>query len=673
MSRRRSGIAVVLFLGALAGCAGPQPAPSASEGGTLGSSGITRVETLAIDRLARGSAQPNIIKLRRPLVDEQRNRVYFTGTLTPWLGVINTTTDQIVDAIDLGLHGYLSKQLALNPSTGILYFTTIEDQRLYRLDPVTRQRSAPVDVKGGGALSVDGVNDRVYAAAQGEIRVYDGNLALQRTLGGVQVLSLEVAPATSRLYVTTRGQFPEVKVFDTATLAELASYSMPGGLVPRFITTAGGRIYVSCDPQAVVIVDEASGQMRSTSLPANVGATAVLGGVLYVMTGYPYRAGYLPGADGAYGFVEVLDATTGARRATVQGGLQADGFDLHGAAGKLYIGNTGDSYIDVFELSTLTRSKRIDTATSLEDIVVRPSDGALVVRNRLGGGNSLLLVKNGVVSEAPAPGNWPSATLLDPSSGLVYSLSHYESSVAAFDAQTLAPQPAIPLGVPRLRTDALSTAALDASAHRLYAALPELGQLVAVDLVTRTAGAPVAVPGFDTATADGPGLMQLAVNSRLGRVYLFAPRMKKLFVYDSALALLRATDLSTALGSATGSVTLGQVFSDDGAGRLYVGALALDAEGTNVVARLPEGDKVVAADAAGNRLYAVSFVSPSAPAANDGHERLVELDPSSFAVLRRFDLLPIDTVKSAFGFDFARGLAYAGYFETGTLDVLRLR
>ena len=641
---------------------------------TLDLSGaIARVQTIEVDRLARNTDKPAILKLRRPQVDSQRHRAYVGGTVTPYLGVIDTNSGAIVDTIDLKIHGYLSKQLNLDTATGVLYLTTLEDQKLFRLDPDAKLISAPVDVRAGGALTVDSVNHRVYATAAGEIRAYDADLK-QVPQGSIKVNGahdIAVVPADNRLYATISGPPAQVKAFDTTTATEVKSYSLPAGIRAKSVTVDGGRIYVGCAPKCVVIVDAATGATRRVDLPAEVGGAQVWNGSLYVMTGYPFPAGYLPDADGAFGVVEVLDAVTGARKSTIRAGLQADGFGIDEQTGKMYVGDTGDSYVDIFDLATGTRTQRIDTATSIEDIAIRASDGAVVVRNRLGGGDSLLLVKDGAVSAAPSPGNWPCKTLLDDRQGVVYSLSHYDSSIAAFDFASLASRAKIDLGVAKLRTDGLSTMAFDSQARKLYAALPELAQIVSVDLGSQRPEAKVTVAGFDAKT-DGPGLMQVAVNSKLGRVYLFSAPQKKVLVYDRALTLLRELDLSAGYKAAIGGDPLDLLFSDDDAGILYVGSLAYDAEARESLGRLPETTKVIAVYLPGNRLYAVDFVRPSRSGANDGHERLVELDRSTRTVLRRFDLVAFDVVKSTFAIDFDRGLAYVGYFETGALDVLRI-
>ena len=179
------------------------------------------------------------------------------------------------------------------------------------------------------------------------------------------------------------------------------------------------------------------------------------------------------------------------------------------------------------------------------------------------------------------------------------------------------------------------------------------------------------VPGFDVARAEGPGLLQLAVNERRGRVYLFSPKQLSLFVYDRSLALLRTTVLPQEATAAAGSMLDG-VTSDDANDRLFLLSMILDAEGEQVTGSLPDGDRVVALYPEGDRIFAAKAVARSSPAAADGHDRLVEIRAPTLEVLRNFDLSPYDVVKTTFGFDFERNLAFAGYFETGVIDVLRI-
>ena len=140
------------------------------------------------------------------------------------------------------------------------------------------------------------------------------------------------------------------------------------------------------------------------------------------------------------------------------------------------------------------------------------------------------------------------------------------------------------------------------------------------------------VPGFDVARAEGPGLLQLAVNERRGRVYLFSPKQLSLFVYDRSLALLRTTVLPQEATAAAGSMLDG-VTSDDANDRLFLLSMILDAEGEQVTGSLPDGDRVVALYPEGDRIFAAKAVARSSPAAADGHDRLVEIRAPTLEVL----------------------------------------
>jgi hypothetical protein len=115
-----------------------------------------------------------------------------------------------------------------------------------------------------------------------------------------------------------------------------------------------------------------------------------------------------------------------------------------------------------------------------------------------------------------------------------------------FDLSTDALVTTIPLGTQRARTDALSTMAMDHSLGKLYAVMPELGTLTAVN--ADGAGAPVivTVAGFTpNPQGGGPGQLQMAVNESLGRVFVFIADAKRLNIYDgNTLVLLTYSTIS---------------------------------------------------------------------------------------------------------------------------------
>lgn len=619
------------------------------------SGSMSRVETRALDQSVRHTTQPDILKVRNPAVDEQRRRIYFSGTLSPNLGVIDKTTNQIVDSIDVGVHGYLSKHLAVNSATGIIYFTTLEDQRLYRADPVSKSVPTAISLGGGGGLVVDDVNDRVFAVGLNEVRIYDGMLNLQSRLTATGANDIRLSGA--RLYVIQSGN--SVNVYDVSNVSNitlLRSLALPAGVRGRFLAVADGSVYVGCDPKTVVVMTDASPtQTRSFTVSESTAGIAVAEGSLFVLTGYPYLPGYLPQDNGSFGFVEIYDATTLNHLRTIKTGLEGAGMTVSGTGSeaRMYIANTGDSTLAVYNISGDLLSA-VDTGTSIENLVVRPSDGAVIAANRIGG-STLVVVSGNSSTEVPA-GNWPTKILTDEQQGVLYALSHFESSVWAFDLATLTHINTYKLGVQPLRTDALATMAIDATNRRIYVALPELGQVAALDLATGVAGTAVSIAGLNASQVHSPGALHVAANGKLGLVYVLSTLQKMIFVYDSALSPVSQLDLS-----ATGYTDppLDGVVVDEVAGKVYVGTLILDAQATTVSGQLPVSGKVIGISAPVDRLYVSS-----------GAGSITEIERSSLTVKRHFDLLPIEGIASVFAFDFNRGLAYVGYFD-GRLDVIR--
>ena len=278
-------------------------------------------------------------------------------------------------------------------------------------------------------------------------RAPNRHLRRKQTDGSIvgSFLDVEVVPSIGRLYASVAPA--TVKARDDEPYG-IASYTLPG-LMARFITATSGKIYVTCAPKSVVMIDPHTSSMTTITFDNETGNTSVFGGSLYVMTGYPFRAGTQPNADGAYGIVEVVDAATGAKQTSFYSGLQSDGMAIHASSAKMYIANTGDSYVDVVDLTTHARSKRIDSATSIEDIIVRPSDGALVVRNPRGG-NSLSSSMEGAWQRSVS-GNWPTRPCSNEDQYSPYAQPSRKQGVG-FDIETLGSISSVSLGVARLRS-----------------------------------------------------------------------------------------------------------------------------------------------------------------------------------------------------------------------------
>lgn len=652
-------------------------ASSCGGGGSNGQSSsqpqVPPVSKIPIHSLVTGSSFPDIVKLGNIVVDENRRRAYFAASLSRYIGVVDIDSLQMTGTIDSRVDGFVSRHLSLNPGTGILYMFVIETSRLYRIDPASGSVSSPITV--GRLPAFDMSANRLYISeSPDKIRIYNDQLQAVDVITGVTSPGeIFIDSAQGKLYLVNSAQPPQagVSVYNLSTKQFIRKYSMPAGCdgLPKGIHVAGGKIYVNADTSkhSLNIIDENSGAGTSIALAEHGLQMETYGGRLYQMTGYPYYAGYLPNADGSFGILEVRDVNTGNKIMDIQTDLEALYFDIDQSSGRLFYTATGRGIVGVINLADHSTIKKIDVATTIEDVVAHPVDGSLYLRNRLGGSTIYRVnPQTGALISTLTPGNWPTKVLMDAARSRLYALSHYEANISVFDINTDAKVLDIFLGTQRARTDALSTMDMDRTMGKLYAVMPELGTLTAVN--TDGTGAPVTVTvaGFTpNPEGGGPGKLQLAVNESLGRVFVFNTEAKRLNIYNgSTLALLTYSTISDFNLTAP---PLDLLFSDDAGGRLFVGPHIVNATTGSVTGRISNGLKIIGMNPSRNRFYVMDFVT------SGFYERVLEYDGSLQTVLRQWNLSPIVGVYSAFGMDFSGNRLYVGYFDSGVLEIIDIK
>jgi hypothetical protein len=638
-----------------------------------GGDGGTPATSVQLHSLVTGSAFPDIVKLTRIVVDDSRKKAYFAASLSRYIGVINTQTLEMVDTIDSGVDGFVARMLFLNPGNGILYMFVIETGKLHRIDPVSKSVSAPIAAQRGPAFDTN--TNRLYISEPPDkIRIYNDQLQAVDVITGVTSPGeIFIDSAQGKLYLVNSAQPPQagVSVYNLSTKQFIRKYSMPSGFdgLPKGIHVAGGKIYVNANTSkhSLNIIDENSGAGTSIPLAENGLQIETYGGRLYQMTGYPYYAGYLPNADGSYGILEVRDVNTGNKIMDIQTDLEALYFDIDQSSGRLFYTATGRGIVGVINLADHSTIKKIDVATTVEDVLVHPVDGSLYLRNRLGGSTIYRVnPQTGNLIGTLPPGNWPTKIILDTARNRLYALSHYEAKISVFDITTDTKILDIPLGTQRARTDSLSTMAMDRSMGKLYAVMPELGTLTAVNADGTGAPLTVTVAGFTpNPNGGGPGKLQIAVNESMGRVFLFNAEAKRLNIYDGGtLALLFYSTISDFNLT---EPPLDLLFSDDAGGWLFVGPHIVNATTGSVTGRISNGLKIIGMNPSRNRFYVMDFVT------SGFHERVLEYDGGLQSVLRQWNLSPIMGVYSSFGLDFARNRLYVGYFDRGVLEIIDIR
>lgn len=401
---------------------------------------LTSPTSIPIHSLVTGSSLPSIVKLTNIVVDEKRRRAYFAASLSRYIGIIDTESLEMVGVLDSRVDGFVSRFLFLNPATGILYMLIIERNQLYRIDPASGSVSAPITVRRAPAF--DMTTNLVYISEPPDkIRIYSEFLQPMDVITGVTAPGeLFIDPAAGKLYVVNSAPVPQagVSVYNLSTKQLTRKYNMPTGFdgLPKGIHVGGGKIYVSGNTRkhSLSIIDEATGAGIYIPLRENGLRMETYSGRLYQMTGYPYYAGYLPNADGSYGIIEVRDAVSGSKITEIQADLESLYFDVSQSTGRLFYTATGRGIVGVIDLKNNETIKKIDVATTIEDVVVHPADGSLYLRNRLGGSTIYRVNPSaGTLMKTLIPGNWPTKILLDETRSRLYALSHYEAKISVFD------------------------------------------------------------------------------------------------------------------------------------------------------------------------------------------------------------------------------------------------
>jgi DNA-binding beta-propeller fold protein YncE len=502
------------------------------------------VTVVNITRLANRNSMDNVLKCMNPVVDEAGRRLYFTGSKSTYVGVVDIDRDELIETFDIGMPGGF---LIFDARTQALYMIELAVNRLFK-----------VDLAGKTVRPVSSLPSHVSIPKKGEPVLFNGRL--------------------------------------------------------------------------------------------------------YRDTGYPFKAGYMQDENASYGVIEVRDLS-GDIVERIKHGPDALYFDIDRRGGKLYATNTGDGSISVFDLNKGgIRLKDIDVGNSIEEILLTPGKDGVYIRNRLGGSTifhydlrrgTLDTIHNENVAGADGIGMWPTGMVFDDEK--LYVLSHFGGRIDVIDTGRNRVTGSIPLGLSqRPRTDAISTMVMDVKRKVIYAAIPELGELVAVDAASMKRLKTINIGRRGMA---GPGLIVLGFDEVLNRLYVYIADEKRLHVYKGG-SLRRLNTVSMDIGR-----QMGLLVSNPGKKVVYAGNGIYDAETFRSVGKFSRGKKVVAYDNSADTVYLTEMVHLSRA---KQAEKLYMYE--GLTLSKQWTLSPVLSIPSSFAFDFEGGKFYVGYFESGVLE-----
>lgn len=396
------------------------------------------------------------------------------------------------------------------------------------------------------------------------------------------------------------------------------------------------------------------------------------------VTGFP--TDWRQDLNGAYGVIEIYNRSDKKVGEIIQG-PDSLYFAIDNSSGKLYSANTGDGSVSVYDLNKLKETnyckdnscwiKDIDVGNSADEIKV-DSSGNMYVRNRLGGSviykyNPLEQYLKIIDNENHVPsgiGVWPTAIELSRDEKRLYALNHYGALIDVVDAGSGALISKIRFNADlKPRTDSISAMCVDKERDRLYAAWPELAVVgIADGLSGKVLGKiDLTLYGFDRGGADnsGPGLINLAVNSRLNRLYVYLYKEQKLLSFDGdSLKKLNEVPLDI---KRRGEILL---TSNDEKGLLYAGNKVFDAATLSRKSVFSKGDRTVAFNNSDNSVY-LTDGSPSSP--GKMQERVYKYT-DGYLVEEWALSESAGGIPSRFHFDFRNNVFYAAYYTDALVE-----
>jgi DNA-binding beta-propeller fold protein YncE len=186
--------------------------------------------TVDVYRLVTAGGFENILKLMNPVIDQERRRLYISGTKSSFFGVVDLDKDELIDTFDMGIPGGF---LILDPSTGVVYLMDISNNRYFRIDFGTRKAVAIAQLPSTVSLPKRNVprhykgydyHDTGYPFTVGYLQNENasyGIITIKDTSGktvtsikhGPDALYFDIDQKTGKLYASNTGD-GSISIFD---------------------------------------------------------------------------------------------------------------------------------------------------------------------------------------------------------------------------------------------------------------------------------------------------------------------------------------------------------------------------------------------------------------------------------------------------------------------------
>lgn len=503
--------------------------------------------------------------------------------------------------------------------------------------------------------------------------------------------------AGRKLYVVgSKTTYAGVIDLDKDELVDVFDIGVPGGFLILSDKTlysydfSAGRCYL-IDP-AQRKAAQVNTSICENLVPRDKGKPKRWGNYYFKETGYGaagssgFPADWSQNLNGAYGVIEIYNSSNN-KKGEIAHGPDALYFTIDYKTGKLYTTNTGDGSISVFDLNKLESTnyceknscwiKDIDIGNSADEMIA-DSSGTMYVRNRLGGSviykynrstgdfividNEKNVSKNAAIWNDNWPGMalgmWPADMELSKDEKRLYVLSHYGALIDVIDTAAGKVINKIRFTMPlKPRTDSISAMAVDKKRDKIFCVWPESGVIGIADGISNEVLGTIDLTqyGFDKTANAGPGQVNLAVDEKSGKLYVYSSG--KLLVFDGD-SFSKENEIATKI-SRKGELLL-RINSDKS--RLYLANKIFDLNTLSEIGSIQKGERVAAFNNKNNAVYSGELIQ-STPK----FKRMLKIyEYVNDVYSKEWQIDSLGEIVNTF-FDFNNNVFYAADFLSGTV------
>lgn len=613
----------------------------------------------------------NVVKLFSVAVNEERNLVYVAGIMTPNVAILDGATEEWIGIVKTGITERGIKYIYFDSSAQYLYVFETTSATLRRINVATGELATPAKLNGGfGSLAfVDEVYTRFYLATKNGLTAFDGN-----TLQELYVVQGLGENAGSMVYDETTDSIYLLASQDKSARSIIVIDAASGQVTNeiQYITQANGRArwfhfdsternFIIGLDRAVITLDMNGNELNAFPLQNN----GVLEDVLYdPATNQTFALSVAQPANGQVagigGHVDVYDKS-GNLTHSFDFGRKPHNLHLNSANGHIYIANGDASTLWSIDTAAPTQAVPLHLGDSIEQIIVSGDGSTLYLSSRLGGS---YIARYSLVDGSAASfsaGTWPIPLRKDSAGDFLFSLNAWDSTLSVYSmtpSETLLGT--IPLGIPAGSTDRLPDLAIDSTHKLAFAAYPEFGMVAVVNWETMQPVTTINIPNAETGdTGGGPGQLQVIVNESARRLFVYEPKARTVYVYDTAnnFSLLNSVDVK-AQSKSIGQSDADQFFFDADSNRLFLGSVELDSTtGQPNGNTLPAESKIFGMDSASNLYWAL----------DDANNAILAIDKTTLTIRHSQPMSEPSSNLATAAYDPVNKQVFIGYLITANL------